>query len=128
MQDNTIQWDFSAYQPDVVTICLGQNDGIQDQKIFCDNYKQFILSLRKVYPVTRIVLLSSPMADEKLTVLLKSSLTIVADEANKNGDNKVSTYFFSRSYNSGCDTHPSLAEHQLIADELTNYLKKLMHW
>jgi hypothetical protein len=55
-------------------------------------------------------------------------LTIVANEAKKSGDKRVSTFFFSRSYNSGCDSHPSLAEHKLIAAELTAYLKELMHW
>jgi lysophospholipase L1-like esterase len=128
LRDNLIQWDFSTYQPDVVTICLGQNDGVQDNKTFCDNYLQFIHSLRKVYPVAHIVLLTSPMADEKLTLNMKSNLIIIAKESNENGDRKVSTFFFSRSYNSGCDNHPSLAEHQLIAAELTAYLKRLMNW
>ena len=128
LRDNEIQWDFAQYQPDVVTICLGQNDGIQDRKIFCDNYLHFIQSLRKVYPKAKIVLITSPMADEKLTQVLKSYLTIVTNKAKKSGDKRVSTFFFSRSYNSGCDSHPSLAEHKLIAAELTAYLKELMHW
>ena len=128
LRDNKIIWDFALYQPDVVTICLGQNDGIQDQKTFCDAYVRFIQTLRKVYPRAQIVLLTSPMGDNKLTTVLKSYLSIIEKQALKNGDKKVSTYFFSRSYNSGCDSHPSLAEHKLIADELTNYLKKIMHW
>jgi lysophospholipase L1-like esterase len=128
LRDNLIQWDFTKYQPDVVTICLGQNDGIQDQKTFCTNYIHFIQSLRKVYPMARIVLLNSPMADEKLTQNMKSNLTMIAKESNQNGDRKVSTFFFSHSYNGGCDNHPSLAEHQLIAAELTTYLKRLMNW
>lgn len=128
LRENKLLWDFRRYQPDVVTICLGQNDGIQEQQTFCNAYLNFISSLRKVYPKARIVLLTSPMADEKLTLVLKSYLTIVANQANANGDKKVSTFFFNRSYNSGCDNHPSLAEHQLIANELTSYLKGLMHW
>lgn len=64
------------------------------------------------------------MADEELTDFLKSSLTIIADQSKKKGNNKVSTFFFSRS----CDSHPSLAEHKMIANELTSYLKNLMHW
>jgi len=128
LRDNLLSWNFSNYQPDVVTICLGQNDGVQDQKIFCNKYIDFIQSLRKVYPTTIIVLLTSPMGDEKLTTMLKSYLTIIANESNKNGDKYVSTFFFSRSYNSGCDTHPSLAEHKLMADELTACLKKLLNW
>src|SRR5690606_17269343 len=38
--DDTIAWDFSRYQPDVVTVCLGQNDGIQDSTAFCNAYVQ----------------------------------------------------------------------------------------
>jgi lysophospholipase L1-like esterase len=128
LRENRLPWDFSNYQPDVLTICLGQNDGIQDQKSFCNAYVAFIKSLRKVYPRAHIVLLTSPMADDKLTTVLKSYLTLIAKQVRKNGDKKVSTYFFSRSYNSGCDNHPSLAEHKLIAAELTSYLKKKMHW
>ena len=128
LRDNEIQWDFSKYQPDVVTICLGQNDGIQDKKKFCNMYVQFVQSLRKVYPDARIVLLTSPMADYDLTYTLKPYLTQVETELNDQGDSKVSTFFFSRSYNSGCDSHPSLAEHKLIAAELTTYLKGLMNW
>jgi len=128
MRDNEIKWDFSKYQPDIVTICLGQNDGIQDKRTFCNNYVQFVQSLRKVYPDARIILLTSPMADDKLSDVLRLYLTNIETELNDKGDNKVSTFFFSRSYNSGCDSHPSLAEHKLIAAELTNYLKKLMNW
>jgi Carbohydrate esterase 2 N-terminal len=36
MRSDSIQWDFSRYQPDVVTICLGQNDGILDSALFCN--------------------------------------------------------------------------------------------
>ena len=42
MRNDTIGWDFNNYQPDVVTICLGQNDGIQDSVTFCNNYIAFI--------------------------------------------------------------------------------------
>jgi len=128
LRENKLLWDFSRYQPDVVTICLGQNDGIQDRKTFCGAYVSFIQTLRKVYPRAQIVLLTSPMADSMLLRAMKSNLTEIAGQARINGDKKVSTYFFSRSYNSGCDTHPSLAEHKLIAGELTQYLKKKMHW
>jgi len=39
LRGDTITWDFKAYQPDVVTICLGQNDGPkQDSTLFCSTY------------------------------------------------------------------------------------------
>src|SRR5581483_9887791 len=60
------KWDFRRYQPDAVTICLGQNDGEQDPKTMADRYVAFIGAVRKAYPRAAIVLLSSPMADPTL--------------------------------------------------------------
>ena len=35
LRDGTGIWDFARYQPDVVTVTLGQNDGVQDSVKFC---------------------------------------------------------------------------------------------
>ena len=128
MRGDSIPWNFKRYQPDVVTICLGQNDGIQDSTKFSTAYIDFIHQLRKHYPKAQLVLLTSPMADEKLKAVLKNQINGVLDFLKREGDKKISKYFFSRSYNGGCDYHPSLEEHQPIAAELTAYLKKLMRW
>jgi hypothetical protein len=128
LRGDSLLWDFKKYQPDVLTVCLGQNDGIQDSAIFCKAYINFIMQLRQHYPKAQIVLLTSPMASEALKAVLKIQINAVVNQLNKAGDKKISKYFFSRSYTSGCDWHPSLAEHQLIANELTVYLKKLMYW
>lgn len=124
---NSIPWDFNKYQPHVVTICLGQNDGIQDSLQFCGAYVNFIENIRNRYPDAHIVCLTSPMADANLTRGLKNYLTGVVDYAGKR-DKKLHKYFFSRSYNGGCDGHPDLSEHQLLADELAGYLGELMRW
>lgn len=34
MRENKYRWNFAHYQPDVVTVALGQNDGIQDSAAF----------------------------------------------------------------------------------------------
>jgi hypothetical protein len=128
MRGDSIPWDFKNYQPNVVTVCLGQNDGIQDSSKFCGAYVDFIHQLRRYYPNAQLVLLTSPMADEKLKAVLKNQINGVISFLNKEGEKKISKYFFSRSYNGGCDYHPSVEEHQLIAAELTAYLKKLMRW
>jgi lysophospholipase L1-like esterase len=125
---NAITWDFQRYQPDVVTVCLGQNDGVQDSAKFCGAYVAFIKTIRSKYPKAQIVCLTSPMADAKLTAVLKRYLTGVVNAAQASGDKAVSKFFFSRSYNSGCDNHPDLAEHQLIAAELSAYLKSTLSW
>ncbi len=128
MRNNEVGWDFTKYQPDVVTVCLGQNDGVQDSATFCNNYISFLKTLRSYYPKASFVLLTSPMADEALTVFMKKAILSIADAIKKEGDKKIYYYFFSRSYTSGCDYHPSMDEHKLIAAELTAAIKKIMHW
>ena len=128
MRNDSLDWDFKKYQPDVVTICLGQNDGVQDSVAFCGAYVQFIETLRSRYPEAQIVCLTSPMADGTLMPVLKNYLTGIVDFMNEKGDSKVDKFFFSRQFASGCDTHPDLEEHGLIAEELTGFLKGKMRW
>lgn len=125
--NNGIPWDFSRYQPDAVTVCLGQNDGIQDSVAFCSAYVNFIGDIRNRYPKAQIVCLTSPMGNKELTDALKNYITGVIDHVRKN-DSGVHKYFFTRSFNSGCDAHPDMNEHELIASELTAFLKTLMKW
>ena len=128
MRGDSLQWDFKRYQPDVLTVCLGQNDGIQDSVIFCNNYVHFIGQLRAYYPAAQIILLTSPMADEQLTAVLKNYLSAIKKEVSDKGDKKVQVYVFSKRYHSGCDSHPDLADHQQIALELEGFIKKKMKW
>lgn len=121
-------WDFRRYQPDVVTVCLGQNDGVQDSVQFCGAYVTFLKTLRAVYPRARLVCLTSPMADARLTAVLRRYLTGVVAVARAGGEPNVDSFFFARSYHAGCGAHPSLAEQELIAGELTGYLKNALHW
>ncbi|HMR91290.1 MAG TPA: SGNH/GDSL hydrolase family protein [Chitinophagaceae bacterium] len=126
--DDTIAWDFSRYQPDVVTVCLGQNDGIQDSTAFCNAYVQFLYHLRQYYPKAQIVLLSSPMAGDDLKKVLTGYITSVVNAMHREKDKKISSYFFSKRYDKGCDYHPNMDEHKEMADELAAYLKGLMKW
>ena len=120
------QWDFKSYIPDVVTVCLGQNDGKQDSSIFCLAYIKFILTIKSKYPQTTVVMLTSPMGDEGLTYTLKKY--ILGVEASFPNAAMVHHYFFNKQYHNGCGGHPDMAEHQLIAAELSAYIKQLKHW
>jgi lysophospholipase L1-like esterase len=128
LRDNKMTWNFKRYQPDVVTICLGQNDGKQDSVKWCSAYVQFIHMVRSRYAKADIVCLTSPMADSGLAAVQKRYLTGIVSAMNNEGDKKVSKFFFSRGFNSGCGGHPDLNEHGLIAEELTRYLKQLKGW
>lgn len=128
LSNNTIKWDFSLYQPDVVTICLGQNDGLQDSAKFVNNYIDFVKTVRLHYTRSSIVCLTSPMANDTLKAFLTKSLKAVVKQINNEGDKKVSYYVFKKWYHNGCDYHPDMDEHRQIADELTAYVKNLKDW
>jgi hypothetical protein len=125
MRDDSLVWNFSNYVPDVVTICLGQNDGIRDTNSFVQSYLSFVRKVQAVYPAATIVCLTSPMADTALRRYQELTISKVLLLAN---DQTLHAYFFKRAYNGGCDAHPSLEEHQQIAGELSTYIKKLMKW
>lgn len=120
MRGNRIPWDFSRYQPDIVFVCLGQNDGIQDSTAFVNQYSIFLEKLETVYPDARFVLLSSPMADAALRNWFKRILPVVAGKMKKAAD----YYFFEKSYISGCDYHPDVNDHAAIAEELAKFLRQ----
>lgn len=128
LSKDSMVWNFSNYQPDVVTICLGQNDGIQDSVKFTSAYVDFIKTLRGYYPSAQIICLTSPMANDQLRAALKNYLTGVVNHVNTQGDKNVDKFFFSRGFNSGCGGHPDSKEHEIISGELTQFLKKKMNW
>lgn len=128
MRNDTIQWDFKKYQPDLVTICLGQNDGIQDSARFVSNYILFVKRIRKYYPKAKILLLSSPMADARLREFHRSSLKAVVEQQTGEGERKIRIHVFEKSYIGGCDYHPSVDEHAQIAAELVPVIQSFMKW
>jgi hypothetical protein len=128
MRADTLAWDFNRYQPDVVTICLGQNDGVQDSATFCGAYVHFLHDLRGHYPGATLVCLNSPMADPKLTAVLKRYIAATVAAVQKEGDKKVEAFFFAKWYHHGCGGHPDLVEQKEMAGELSAALKQVMNW
>ena len=128
LEAGTGTWDFTRYQPDVVTVCLGQNDGVQDSTQFCNKYGAFLRTVRQQYPRAAIVCLTSPMGDAKLTAALKNYLTSIVATAHARGDRDVYKFFFARRYVGGCGSHPTQAEQASIAAELIPYLRTTLKW
>lgn len=128
MRNDTIQWNFSRYQPDLVTICLGQNDGIQDSARFVSNYILFVKRIRGYYPKAKILLLSSPMADTRLREFHRSSIRAVVEQQTGEGERKIRFHVFEKSYIGGCDYHPSVDEHAQISAELVPVIQSFMKW
>jgi lysophospholipase L1-like esterase len=128
LAENRIEWDFNLYQPDVVTICLGQNDGVRDSVTFCKAYVDLIDIFRIHYPKATMICMDSPMADEKLVKVQKSYISAISRTLNNAGDKNIYPFFVSRRYHSGCGDHPSLMEHRLIAAELTAFIAQIKKW
>lgn len=124
-QKTGVDWDFSLYQTDVVAICLGQNDGIQDSTAFCSAYVQFINRLQSKYANVEIVCMTSPMADESLKNSQMNYLSGVVDHLN---DDKVHKLFLTHNLTSGCDYHPNLAEQKIIASEIVDFFTTTLGW
>ena len=68
------------------------------------------------------------MAYPTLRKVMERYISGIVRAANLAGDQKVNKFFFSKGFNHGCGGHPDLADHQLIALELTGYLKTKMNW
>lgn len=118
MSEKTPDWDFNQFSPDLISICLGQNDGVQDEEVFVANYKAFISQVHEIHPDAKIILLSSPMADDTLRTFQRKVLARIASESGIEINQIIPFHIFEKSYVAGCDYHPDLQDHQQIATEL----------
>ncbi|MCX7987385.1 MAG: GDSL-type esterase/lipase family protein [Bacteroidales bacterium] len=125
---NAKTWNFENYVPDVVTICLGQNDGIQDSAQFTQAYISFINNLKIHYPQTHFFCITSPMADNNLYEFQKKILTGIENYFISTGDSKVHKVFLTNNMQAGCAYHPDKAQHQQIAEQLTQAIQSVMNW
>ena len=134
LYDRSERWDFNRYQPQVVCINLGTNDlstNNYDVKRFKQAYQQFYKQVRGHNPQAKLVFLTGPMMGGKELDVAKKTLNELVDEARQSGDQQVFRFDFSPSNGSlrfGADYHPSIWQHQLMASELTSFLRNLMQW
>jgi lysophospholipase L1-like esterase len=118
--------DFSGRAPDVVVINLGQNDfgfsasrGEPFPADFGKRYVAFVKSLRALYPGACIVCTSGGMSGWRNSPELVDAFDH-ALKTLKAGDAKVWSYRF-KAYT---DNHPRIDTHELLADELTRFLRE----
>lgn len=134
LYDNSEQWDFTRYQPQVVCINLGTNDTSTtgaDPKLLKKGYENLLRQVRQAYADAKIVFLCGPMMGSDDLVLAKKTMDEVVEEANKRGDAKVFRFNFTPQNGDlgyGASWHPSYWQHEQMAGELTPYLRKLMGW
>lgn len=127
--DQSINWDFSRFTPEIVCINLGTNDfsttGV-DPDLFETQYQTFVTRLLDQYPSAHIVLLLGPMLNSPD---VKSILQRIVDTAIKCiGSPRVSLFEMSPqgTLGYGASGHPSKLQARKNATELTAYLRLLI--
>ena len=119
--------------PDIVSICLGTNDmsdgdGIKERlpfntKKYTANYIQFVEKIYNRYPKTQVALLSSPMVDGDKKDTLISCLKEVQKYFNTKN---IPIFEFNKLYVNGCNYHPSVQDHKIMAEQLTPFFKNIL--
>lgn len=133
--DPESKWDFSRYTPDVVVINLLQNDSwlydrrldpVPDEKKIISAYKDFVARIRIKYPAAQIVCTLGTMdaiaPGKPWPGYVRRA---VSEMREANNDHKISSFIFTFQ---GFTKHPRVSHHQLMAQELTTYIKHLMKW
>ncbi|TDN39100.1 hypothetical protein A8B98_21675 [Hymenobacter sp. UV11] len=137
-EKNPQRWDFTTYKPAVVSIALGTNDLSNgdgktprlpfDSTTFVNTYTQFVQLVKTNYPQARIALLSSPMLNGKTRTTLQNCLTAIKakTDAAYPSASPVALFFFEPMQPRGCNGHPSVEDHSLLAQQLEPFFKKLL--
>ena len=135
--DNSKPYDFK-FQPDLVSICLGTND-LSDgdgkktrlpfnEEKYVSNYIEFIKTVYKHAPNTRIVLLNSPMVSgDRNTTLVDCLKKVIQAFENDKIHKPIALFEFQPMTPKGCNTHPNIADDKVMADQLIPYFKKLLN-
>ena len=128
--DSTQLWDFKRWTPDVVCINLGTNDFSTpgyDVHRYEQAYMALVKHVRSCYPQAYIVLLSGPMLPAETNAIVKKALDNIKKALSKKGDKRICRFDFTPQDGSlgyGADYHPSKAQHQKMAAELTKFLQE----
>jgi lysophospholipase L1-like esterase len=132
------KWEFTLYSPKVVSIALGTNDFSTgdgkkarlpfDSAGFVSNYIRFVQLVKSKYPDAQVALLSSAMVSGSNRITLQNCLTAVKRDVDRlyPSAEPVALYFFNPMQARGCNGHPSVEDHAILAEELLPFFKKLL--
>ena len=131
-------WHFSTYSPQIISIALGTNDFSDgdgktprkpfDSAVFVQQYIQFVQQVKSKYPTAQISLLSSAMLHDRKRSLLQNCLSAVKEKVDAlfPSAKPVALHFFQPMQARGCTGHPSVADHEILANELIPFYRKLL--
>lgn len=135
-KDSSKPYDFK-FQPDLVSICLGTNDlsdgdGTKprlpfNEEKYISNYIEFIKTVYKNAPNTRLVLLNSPMVSGERNITLVNCLKKVIQAFKDDTIHKpIELFEFQPMIPNGCGSHPNIADDKVMANQLIPFFKKLL--
>lgn len=135
--NNKQQWDFKTYRPAIVSIALGTNDMSKgdgsardafDTVRFVSDFVKFVGLVKSKYQHAQIALLSSPMMKGDSRELLQRCLSRIKTQTDAAfpADKPVATFFFEPMDPHGCSGHPSVADHQILAEQLQPFFAGLL--
>lgn len=132
---NTKNWDFTKYTPDVIFINLGTNDTwdldntsvkestFNDEK-YEANYKSLLDKIFSHYSNNpKVVLLTGCMMGQQALDRVKPILNTIQSEYNAKG-HTIYRFDFSQQIGLGADWHPCAAQQKTMSEELIPFLKE----
>lgn len=134
LYDDTHLWDFTRFTPDVVCINLGTNDTSTtgaDSTLLFKGFCKLYTQVRSHYPQTKILLLSGCMMKGEQLAMTQQAMDATQQFALSQGDTQVYRLDFAPhdgTLGYGASWHPSLKQHSVMAEQLTQYLQKIMKW
>lgn len=125
-----MDWNFDAFQPEVVVINLGTNDSSycntdDRRQEFIDAYYDFLKLVREKNPNAQIICTLGLMGND----LLASISSAVLKYTNDTGDSRVSVIELPAPESAdgyAADYHPTESAHKRAAEVLAAEIKKLM--
>jgi lysophospholipase L1-like esterase len=128
-------WDFSSWQPQAVVINLGTNDfstAVDPSDTDFDTaYVSLLAHLREVYPDALLLCTVGPLLSGTDLTTARADIAAAVQTRNAAGDIRVETFELAPTDPAngyGCDYHPSLATHRVMADTLTSVLRTKLGW
>lgn len=143
-----VKWDFTKQeQPQVVVINLGTNDFTRDNNFdnvpdgfeeakYTDAYYRFIKEVRGKHPAAEMFIAMSPMLSDQFPFVgardqMRRTTRSVVERINAEGDPKV--YFMELveqgfRYGLGCDYHPNVEVHRIMAEQLAGAIRTKLCW
>ena len=128
---DTIEWDHSKFEPDVIVINLGTNDASwagsneENQAVYISMYDEFVRHVREVHPDSYIICSLGIMGNQ----LYPCIESMVEAYRKDTGDERISAFMFDvQDVNAdgyATDWHPTEATHEKAAKKLTDYIREL---